>query len=76
MTKQGRPAQGADGREDRIAAQGDYDASMITLHAESGWVSPWVLHVMTALEEKRLPYQLALAPWAQPSLRAFLDRTG
>lgn len=39
---------------------------MITLHAESGWVSPWVLHVMTALEEKRLPYQLALVPLPIP----------
>jgi glutathione S-transferase len=42
-------------------------ATSITLHAESGWVSPWVFHVMTALEEKRLPYQLVLVPLPIPA---------
>jgi glutathione S-transferase len=44
-------------------------STSITLHAESGWVSPWVLHVMTALEEKRLPYELALVPLPIPPER-------
>ena len=34
----------------------------LTLYAESTWVSPWVFHVMVALEEKRLPYKLELVP--------------
>jgi glutathione S-transferase len=38
----------------------------LTLYAESGWVSPWVFHVMVALEEKRLPYQLELVPLPIP----------
>ncbi|MEZ4403670.1 MAG: glutathione transferase [Kofleriaceae bacterium] len=38
----------------------------ITLWGESGWVSPWVFHAMTALEEKRLPYQLELVPLPIP----------
>lgn len=41
-------------------------STAITLHAESGWVSPWVFHVMTALEEKRLPYQLEVVPLPIP----------
>lgn len=41
----------------------------LTLHAESGWVSPWVFHVMTALEEKGLPYHLALVPLPIPPAR-------
>jgi glutathione S-transferase len=40
--------------------------SNLTLYAESGWVSPWVLHVMVALEEKRLPYALELVPLPIP----------
>lgn len=32
----------------------------LTLYGESTWVSPWVFHVMTALEEKKLPYRLEL----------------
>lgn len=38
----------------------------LTLYAESGWVSPWVFHVMVALEEKRLPYALELVPLPIP----------
>jgi glutathione S-transferase len=51
-------------------------STSITLHAESGWVSPWVFHVMTALEEKRLPYQLELVPLPIPPEQkaAFADR--
>ena len=30
----------------------------LTLYAESTWMSPWVFHVMVALEEKQLPYKL------------------
>jgi glutathione S-transferase len=36
--------------------------SELTLYGESTWVSPWVFHAMTALEEKRLPYRLELLP--------------
>jgi glutathione S-transferase len=36
---------------------------MFTLYAEGSWTSPWVMHVMVALEEKRLPYQLEVIPW-------------
>ena len=46
----------------------------LTLYAESGWVSPWVFHVMTALEEKRLPYQLELVPLPiPPDTKAMLE---
>ena len=38
----------------------------LTLYAETGWVSPWVFHVMTALAEKGLPYQLELVPLPIP----------
>ena len=44
-------------------------APKLTLYAESGWVSPWVLHVMVALEEKGLPYQLELVPFPIPEPR-------
>jgi len=49
---------------------------MITLHAESGWVSPWVFHVMTALEEKQVPYEVVLVPLPIPPEQraAFADR--
>ncbi len=40
--------------------------SDLTLYAESSWVSPWVFHVMVALEEKRLPYKLELVPMPIP----------
>jgi glutathione S-transferase len=33
----------------------------LTLYAESTWMSPWVFHVMVALEEKGLPYKLEVA---------------
>lgn len=39
----------------------------LTLYAESSWVSPWVLHAMAALEEKRLPYTLELLPLPIPA---------
>lgn len=42
-------------------------AAPLTLYAETGWVSPWVFHVMTALEEKRLPYELELVPLPIPA---------
>ncbi len=38
----------------------------LTLYGESTWVSPWVFHAMTALEEKRLPYTLELVPLPIP----------
>jgi glutathione S-transferase len=33
----------------------------LTLYAASTWMSPWVFHVMVALEEKGLPYNLQVA---------------
>lgn len=49
----------------------------LTLYGESTWVSPWVFHVMVALEEKRLPYRLELPPLPLPAeTKALLrDRT-
>ena len=41
----------------------------LKLYAESGWVSPWVFHVMVALEEKGLPYQLEVVPLPIPEPR-------
>ena len=38
----------------------------LVLYGESSWVSPWVFHVMTALEEKQLPYTLELLPLPIP----------
>jgi glutathione S-transferase len=35
-------------------------APELTLYAESSWMSPWVFHVMVALEEKQLPYRLEI----------------
>ena len=32
--------------------------SDLVLYADSGWESPWVCHVMVALEELRVPYRL------------------
>lgn len=42
-------------------------ANDLILHGESGWVSPWVFHVMVALEEKGLPYELKLWPLPLPA---------
>jgi glutathione S-transferase len=42
------------------------DSIDLTLYGESTWVSPWVFHVMVALEEKRLPYKLELVPLPIP----------
>jgi glutathione S-transferase len=39
----------------------------LVLWGESGWVSPWVFHVMVGLEEKRLPYRLELVPLPIPA---------
>lgn len=39
----------------------------IVLYGESSWVSPWVFHVMAALEEKGLPYALELLPLPIPA---------
>ncbi|HEX4449468.1 MAG TPA: glutathione transferase [Kofleriaceae bacterium] len=36
--------------------------SDLVLYGESSWVSPWVFHAMTALEEKGLAYELRLPP--------------
>lgn len=41
-------------------------ASELILHGESGWVSPWVFHVLVALEEKGLRYELTLWPLPLP----------
>lgn len=41
----------------------------LTLYAESSWGSPWVFHVMIALEEKGLPYELQLVPLPIPEPR-------
>jgi len=50
------------GNPPRAAARWDRLARVtepkLTLYAEPSWVSPWVFHVMIALEEKRLPYTL------------------
>jgi glutathione S-transferase len=40
----------------------------LTLYAESRWVSPWVLHAMAALEEKRLAYRLVVVDLPHPAL--------
>jgi glutathione S-transferase len=41
-------------------------STSLTLYGESTWVSPWVFHAMTALEEKGLPYTLELLPLPIP----------
>lgn len=46
----------------------------LTLYAESSWMSPWVFHVMVALEEKQLPYRTEVVPLPLPaSTRATLQ---
>jgi glutathione S-transferase len=52
----------------RYAAAGMSEPKL-TLYAESDWVSPWVFHVMVALEEKGLPYELSLVPLPIPEPR-------
>lgn len=37
-------------------------APNLTLYADSAWMSPWVFHVLVALEEKRLPYSIEQIP--------------
>lgn len=41
----------------------------LKLYAESGWVSPWVLHAMVALEEKGLPYDVEVLALPIPEAR-------
>jgi glutathione S-transferase len=38
------------------------DMGEMTLYAESSWMSPWVFHVLVALEEKGLPYKVEVVP--------------
>src|SRR2546423_2524689 len=42
-------------------------ADDLTVYAESEWVSPWVFHVMVALEEKQLPYKLEVLELPMPA---------
>jgi glutathione S-transferase len=45
----------------------------LTLYATSDWMSPWVFHVMVALEEKQLPYELEVVPLPMsPAVKASL----
>ncbi len=37
-------------------------APNLTLYADSAWMSPWVFHVLVALEEKQLPYSIEQIP--------------
>lgn len=49
-------------------------APALTLYADSSWMSPWVFHVMVALEEKQLSYKLEIVPMPVPSAtRAALE---
>lgn len=41
-------------------------APQLTLFAESSWMSPWVFHAMVALEEKQLPYKVAMVSLPMP----------
>jgi glutathione S-transferase len=49
----------------------------LTLVGDSTWISPWVFHVMVALEEKKLPYDLELVPLPIPDDRkvSMLERS-
>jgi glutathione S-transferase len=49
----------------------------LTLYGESTWVSPWVFHVMTALEEKQLSYTLELVslPMTPEQKKLLIDRS-
>lgn len=50
-------------------------SSELVLFADSTWQSPWVFHVMVALEELRVPYRLdALVMPIPPDRRAELQR--
>ncbi|MEO6773008.1 MAG: glutathione transferase [Kofleriaceae bacterium] len=42
----------------------------LTLYGESSWVSPWVFHVLVALEELGRPYRLELLPLPIPAALA------
>jgi glutathione S-transferase len=49
--------------------------SELTLYADSSWQSPWVFHVVVALEELRVPYRLAaIGLPLPPDARAELQR--
>jgi glutathione S-transferase len=39
----------------------------LKLYGETTWMSPWVLHVMVALEEKGLSYELEAVPMPMPA---------
>lgn len=43
--------------------------SELTLFAAATWMTPWVFHVMVALEEKQLPYRLDVVPLPIPADR-------
>lgn len=49
----------------------------LVLYGESTWVSPWVFHVMTALEEKKLAYSLELVslPMAPEQKQMLVERS-
>jgi glutathione S-transferase len=42
-------------------------AAVLTLYAESTWMSPWVFHTMVALEEKQLPYKVEVVSLPIPT---------
>ena len=47
----------------------------LTLYAESTWESPWVFHVMVALEELGVPYEVEVVPLPIPAdKRAMLQQ--
>ena len=47
----------------------------LVLYADAGWESPWVFHVMIALEELRVPYHLETVTFPiPPQVRAELQR--
>jgi glutathione S-transferase len=49
--------------------------SDLTLYADAGWESPWVFHVIVALEELGLAYRLEVVPLPiAPERRAELQR--
>jgi glutathione S-transferase len=52
------------------------EPAALTLYAESGWISPWVFHAMTALAEKGLAYRLEVVslPITGSDLSALTER--
>ena len=46
----------------------------LVLYGDAGWESPWVFHVLVALEEARVPYRLEVVAFPiAPELRAELQ---